>query len=249
MVEELRKKEWKGPVDVEWLKVGEKTLADEFSGKQAQGGFGKIFIGKLKFKGKKPFPVAVKRFWEQMYPQSSRDYSRVINNLREAGVKMPKMAILRQGKERVLVSELFAKKRGTKIIQLAELDPVLHQLSEKSRRNFTDFIASVINAGYTPPWDSLGMLQTRQGIQPLIYDVDLFLNPPGHYVDFTANLLKKMFPDNAHRSMILDKMREKILKPSSVAIFEEVRKVAGAPPTKFRMLKQRRAWEFGQEKE
>ena len=78
--------EWLKPEQVEWLKVSRLKLGE--------GKYGEVFAGRLKFKGKRAFAVAVKRF---RFPSqvNVRRYEQVISDMAAAGVRMPKMAFVR----------------------------------------------------------------------------------------------------------------------------------------------------------
>ncbi len=141
------------------------------------GGYaiGDVYIGRLKFRGeKKARRVAVKKFRRRISELRAAEIQRVINDLRKAGVKLPKMAMLRmQTKEQpqgewVLVSQLFgATGKGSKI------HPKSHFVikTEVARAEAIKELAKVANAGYYPVGDLIEPFKKQwKGIIPIDLD-------------------------------------------------------------------------------
>ena len=175
-------KEWFAPEQVEWLKVSERVLGEK-------GHFGEVRLGRLKFKGRKPFSVAVKQF----HPRHAflfdwKKYEGAISSLRQAGVRMPKMALVEHGGRKVLVSELFASRGGSKI-------PDLRSVPEESKAAVLDTVAKIINAGYEPAPDAIGLVKTRKGFEPIVYDLDYpALEEKQSIVPSAQDWLRRMYP-------------------------------------------------------
>ncbi|NYZ75111.1 hypothetical protein H0O03_02510 [Candidatus Micrarchaeota archaeon] len=163
----MERREWFSPSEVEWLRVSERKLGE--------GAVGKVFAGRIKFRGKKPFAVAVKQF-KPPYLRRLLEvwhYPRIIEDLKRAGVRMPKMAFVEHEGQPVLVSELFQKARLTKIS-----DAWMSSLPEGARAALVETLTKVMNAGYDPSPDSIGFVSTSKGPQPIVCDLDSLRKEP-----------------------------------------------------------------------
>lgn len=160
-------REWLKPEDVEWLKVSDRQLGE--------GAVGKVFVGRLKFRGRKPFAVAVKQF-KSPYARRLLEvwhYPRVIEDLKRAGVRMPKMALVEHEGKLVLVSELFQKGRLTKVS-----DAWMASLPPEARGAMVETLTKMMNAGYDASPDSIGFVSTSKGPRPVVCDLDSLRKEP-----------------------------------------------------------------------
>ncbi len=143
--------------------------------------FGKIYFGRLKLKeGKRP-RVAIKRFINPLTSEEAKAYQQVIEDLHNAGVRLPKMGLILlpegtkigtevlQDPEWVQVSQLFgATEKGSKLINKSNFkitDPTakVEALIE---------LTKVANAGYYPAEDLVEPFITQsKGVLP--FDIDL----------------------------------------------------------------------------
>jgi hypothetical protein len=99
--------EWLKPKNVDWLKVSDNLLD--------RGSDGFVYTGRIKFKGKKPVRVAIKKFIGKTGYWTVRKYRGIIKKLRAEGIPLPKMDFVKHEGEWVLVSQLFIKAKKTKL--------------------------------------------------------------------------------------------------------------------------------------
>ncbi|MEK6972868.1 MAG: hypothetical protein AABW72_02405 [archaeon] len=101
--------------NVEWIRVWDNVFLDPFGRKQAKGGYGAIFWGKIKFKGKASSErIVVKQFHKFVSGTYSQQMPEIIARLKRSGVPHPKMAYFEISKgheeiERYIVMEPFIK--------------------------------------------------------------------------------------------------------------------------------------------
>ncbi len=137
------------------------------------GGFreGDVYIGKLRFKGKKWKRVAIKVFHAKLSQEKINSYKTCIKRLENAGVRLPKIGFVKMSTARcptgelVQVSHLFGStKKGSKISNKAHA----HFETKKARLEAVIEMTKVANAGYSPMDDLVeGFLRGPKGIIPI----------------------------------------------------------------------------------
>ena len=197
------RKPWKTAADVRRL---------SFS-KGSAGGFlriggnsdGIVFAGKVKFGKGGPQRVAIKFFVNPMGDKYAGRYQTVIDDLRSAGVPLPKMAMykikagdaLEQAMPSsrnlwVLVSQLFGSKKGSKLVPKSWLDIKTPEGREDAVRTFT----RVANAGYVPSADLIEPFRDpsrmkRTGVVPI--DLHKIVKAgKGSFPRYNADFLRKL---------------------------------------------------------
>jgi len=203
-------REWRKPEDVQWLKVSDRQLGE--------GAVGKVFAGRIKFRGKKPFAVAVKQF-KPLYSRRLLDktwpYPRVIEDLKRAGVRMPKMALVEHAGKPVLVSELFQKEQLTKIS-----DAWMSSLPEDARDAMVETLTKMMNAGYDASPDSIGFVSTSRGPRPIVHDLDSLRKEPPHTA---LRGWLKHFPKGEPRRKALETLLSGVTNPFFKKELESIR--------------------------
>jgi protein-tyrosine phosphatase len=142
----------------------------------ARGGLSRVMVGRLRVGPGRWRRVAVKRFVYAVDDPMATRLAGTIRALRQAGVRLPRMSIVRMGDGRwVQVSPLFGSSgRGSKLDQRAAYH---RQLAEPERRFAIDQLTRVANAGHMPSLDLfLTFTGDRPGILPL--DLDLIVPEP-----------------------------------------------------------------------
>lgn len=172
------------------------------------GGFhyGDVYLGKIRFKGeqrtkkrrgkggegrvtsrKKWKRVAIKRFKDPMLKQyAGQEYENTMQDLRHAGVDIPKMGMVRLKKgsdfgsevlaedEWVQVSQLFGSSRkGSKIAANFDYNKSDGEFkSAEARDNAIRELTRLCNAGRNPNPDMLEPIQLKEGIDSIPFDID-----------------------------------------------------------------------------
>jgi hypothetical protein len=187
-------KPWKKAKDVEWLKV-----SDELIGR---GIVGSVFMGRLKLKGKKGVRVAVKYFKvPEGTPLKSKilEYKQAINNLRQAGVPLPKMAFIEHKGDIVLVSEAFVETRYSVMKELApekfKKTPKFYRskmakqysLNFKEAKELFKIAAQTINAGYPFYGDFVEYMRGRL----IPFDLDSLIRHKAEFDKDTARMINR----------------------------------------------------------
>ena len=161
---------WKKQEDVEWLKVSDMQIG--------QGVYGKVYIGRIKFKGQQPARIAVKRFLEPPTTDSHvASYENVIRKLKASGAQIVKTGFVKHEGEWMQVQPLFgATAKGSKLKRLFVdwnyVDPEINLSDEQKRKSLMGALAKVMDAGYPPMFDAIGMVT---GTTPMfvVHDLDL----------------------------------------------------------------------------
>jgi len=205
------RREWLAPQDVERLTVSQQKIGE--------GVYGEVFIGRLKLRGKKPVSVAVKKFRSVVNDGVHEPapfsidahltrYNRVISNLKKAGVRMPKMAFVQHEGQPVLVSELFKRGSSTKIMDARSF----RETGSQAARETLETIARIMEAGYTPHFDSVGFVQTPYRMHPIVFDIDLLAHHPNKATEGVVNdWLFAIFPrDKERRQAALDMLIRRV---------------------------------------
>ena len=154
-----------------------------------EGAYGEVFVGSLEFKHHVPkqtvsgkfmrtgHRVAIKRFRDKVSSREVAKYTRVIANLRVAGVRLPKMDFVKLKKgtkvgdavleedEWVQVSQLFgSSKKGTKVNRYFKLKSVV------ARNEAVIELTKIANAGYVPASDCIEVW--KDGLRVISLDID-----------------------------------------------------------------------------
>jgi len=206
-------KEWFKPSDVEWLKVSGEQLG--------QGRYGTVYRGRIKFRGKPSFSVAVKQFHFPKAPFFNwGNYEKAISSLKQAGVRMPKMAVVEHEGRKVLVSELFASRGASKIFDIG------YKVPPQMREALLDVVAKIINAGYEPAPDAIGALRTGKGFEPIVHDFDFLAQESKNMVASSAqDWLRRLYPvDREERVKALETLLTKVTHPT---LRNELQKIRG----------------------
>jgi len=175
-VVDLPRQQWKGPDEVEILTFTTGTQGEpEMVGESVMG---RVYRGRMRFKDGSMHQVAIKRFKTPITDERAGEYQRTIEDLRDAGVRLPKMGMVRVrrgtpvGKEIlgedewVQVSQLFySAEEGSKIQTKG-----LITTREGSIEAITE-LTKVANAGYRPQWDLIEPFKDiSKGVIP--FDLD-----------------------------------------------------------------------------
>ncbi len=125
--------------------------------------YGKVYVGRLYFRDGSVKRVAIKRFTRRMRDDKrARSYQRVINDLAKAGVRIPKMGMVKlPDGEWVQVSQLFgSSKKGSKIVGHSRF--VLG--SRENCEEATVELVKIANAGYFIDTDVLEPFKSKPGV-------------------------------------------------------------------------------------
>jgi hypothetical protein len=202
------------------------TLGQDGRPKQIErGGLATIVEGRLGFASGRRKRVAVKLFARPFTQQDAEALTRCIEALSGAGVRLPKMGVMRLEDGRwVQVSQLFGSSRaGSKLHQPGTF---YRELDAETRRFAADQLARVANAGYRPSVDLfLAFRPPRRGVIPL--DLDLIL-PETDPTALGAELIKRLLQvsgDSGDR----DELLRVALASADEAIGEATRKLLRGP--------------------
>jgi len=149
------------------------------------GQYGKIFLGRIRFKDGTVHRVAIKRFERRLSDEKVALYKYVIRDLRNAGVGLPKMDFVKlPDGEWVQVSQLFGSlKKGSKIMSGFETkEQTIEALKE---------LTKAANAGYLPIHDLIGSFKSGGSI-PIDLDLLVFYgkNPANERIKVLIDLIK-----------------------------------------------------------
>jgi len=136
---------------------------------------GRIFVGRIQFKDGSKHRVAIKVFKNPITDKRAQQYQQAIDDLREAGVRLPKMAMVKtkipgeQLEQWVQVSQLFGSSlKGSKIKNKTWFrieDP-------KGRKEAIEELTKVANAGYFPADDLIEPFRDKsKGVMPIDLDM------------------------------------------------------------------------------
>ncbi|MDO8428631.1 MAG: hypothetical protein Q7S92_05460 [Candidatus Diapherotrites archaeon] len=122
--------------------------------------------------------VAVKFFKPKhpLTPQRVRVYESVIERLRTAGIKMPKIGFAEHEGQWVQVSGVYGSKSRTKLD--IRLDSKYLQQPEHAER-LLSVCLKLMNAGFPPFGDAIGVIQTSRGPLFRVYDLDALVDFEG----------------------------------------------------------------------
>jgi len=218
----LRKKQWKTSQDVERL-----VISKDASGRPIRlgGGVrGEILMGRLRFNGKIGAErartsnlwrrVAVKKFRSPLTDEQARLYQQAICRLRKAGVRLPKMAMVKHNGEWLLVSQLFGSTSQSSKIAHGTL---LAITTPCGRLEAVREFARVANAGYCGQEDAIEQFKKPEKGAILI-DLDgIAIQPTAmakataeDRANFVAYMVEQIakYSDNAeHRGLWAEAMR------------------------------------------
>lgn len=148
-----KKKSWKKPEDVKRLSFS-RDKAGQLT--RIGGAFaGSVYIGRLIFNNGSKHRVAIKLFHKPISNEVAARYQKTIEDFRNAGVQIPKMAMLKIPTERrprrgewVMASQLFgSSKKGSKIWNQTFLTLIR---TAEGRSEATREFTKTANAGYIP---------------------------------------------------------------------------------------------------
>jgi len=173
---------WKAPEDVEIVTF---SARDDGTAVRLGGNdYGRVFAGRMRFRDGSMSRVAIKTFLSPLSDGEAGDYGRAIEELKSAGVRIPKMGMvkLRTGTkigteelahdEWAQISQLFGSvAKGSKIQGKSQGT----LLSPKGRLEAVEELTKVANAGHYPVVDIFEPLADEsKGIIPL--DIDTLVN-------------------------------------------------------------------------
>ena len=178
--------------------VREVTLSKGKNGngvKIGRGAFGNVYIGRIKFKDGSIRRVAVKVFKDPIDNKTAYKYMQVIEDLRNAGVRIPKMGMVLVNKENLPVQEQSSKSSGKEWVLVSQLFGSSGKKSKLFRpMGLSEFnakmeaameFAKVMNAGYAPYSDLIEPFKERKkGVLP--FDIDLLVKNGKIPVDVRA---------------------------------------------------------------
>lgn len=180
--------------------------------------FGIVYAGRL-WLGAKPIRVAIKTFYTPLTDAAAQSYQRVISDLRAAGVRLPKMGIIKiptrvhpEG-EWVQVSQLFGSSKGSKIAAKSQF----FISNPAGRREAIAELTKVANAGYMPCSDIVEPFkEASKGIMPLDIDQparELYENQPSmrylpdykqRQADMLFNLINQSYFSSDEKRQLLE---------------------------------------------
>lgn len=101
--------------NVEWISIAEPSRII------GRGGYGIVFKGLVKFKGKPSAQaVAIKKIHPSISAWNQNpDYPEVISRLMKSKASFPKMAFLKSNNQQYIIQEPFVRQRGSKFFTLA----------------------------------------------------------------------------------------------------------------------------------
>ncbi|MDO8538488.1 MAG: hypothetical protein Q7S21_06390 [archaeon] len=149
--------------------------------------FGNVYLGRLHFTNGKTSRIAIKIFKAPLNDQKAKNYQRVINDLRKAGVRLPKMGMVKlPNDEWVQVSQLFDSTHIFKI-KTSTADEFRH-LTLSQKIEAVQELTKVANAGYLPKGDLSEPFQGKSnGIIPM--DIDLIVRHGKQNINERINIL------------------------------------------------------------
>ncbi len=152
---------------------------------------GNVYVGRMRFADGSAHRVAVKRFHKnrRLSDEMAARYNDTIDDLRAAGVSLPKMAVVkmrkgsRLGKETLAadewmqVSQLFGSSRQKS--KLLHLTPFNAPESPQAKHDSIEQLTRVANAGYWPAYDIVQPFKDqRKGAVPIDIDIASFERRP-----------------------------------------------------------------------
>lgn len=151
------------------------------------GGFayGNVYVGAMRLNGKRK-TVAIKRFNRYLDDELANKYQQTIDDLLSAGVRLPKMGMVKLPKgttfgqetlthdEWVQVSEFFGKKENGQYESKIANKSGFSGLTENQKRLALIELTKVANAGYAPQTDFIEPFKYKDYILP--FDIDLLAN-------------------------------------------------------------------------
>lgn len=154
---------WKEAKEVERLTVTRTKLGE--------GGYGAVYLGRVKFKDSKWKRVAVKIFRSSLSDHDAQFYDCAINDLATARVPMLKCGIVKHEGKWVIVHELYgATGKGSKLVAPFATD-LKHS---ETRERLLDVVAKIANSGYPPHPDSINATSATTGHRFFVQDIDCY---------------------------------------------------------------------------
>ena len=224
----------------EWLKSEDvRNLRIDLNKKIGDGYFGNVFLGKLYFKGARPRTVAIKKFkkYASMNDKKAAQYQECIQRLVEAGLPLPKMAMVKWEGEWYQVSQAFYRpgkkgivssiiRRGKKstVSKIENQRDVASLLEDAEyRKEFVEIVARTLNAGYVP-WPDYVETLIKKSIIPLDLDWVAVMRDESHQekVRIMANFFGmcdlQYLPQ---RLKLIDQIRRKITDTKATKVYDE----------------------------
>lgn len=151
------------------------------------GGFayGNIYVGSMRLQSKNK-RVAIKRFISKIDDKKASQYQQTIEDLIRAGVRLPKMGMVKLLKgtrigqeilkddEWVQVSEFFGINESGQLKSKLVNKGTFKNLTENQKRLALIELIKVVNAGYTPSGDLIEAFISKDFILP--FDLDVIVN-------------------------------------------------------------------------
>ena len=168
-------KPWKTRREVKGISFSSRTLL-------GKSGFGSVFDGHINFKDNSRQRIAVKKFHKPLSAEQVNAYERTIQDLREAGIPLPKMGFIEKNGEWIQAMQLFTEKRGketkSKLFPLHEITK--HPERKKLVKELLELTAKTVNAGYPPAFDLFNLIKTEKGFGVIPFDLDNIINFKGN---------------------------------------------------------------------
>lgn len=163
-------------------------------------GYGDVYIGRMRFRDGKWKRVAIKVFREQLSYEKASSYRACIARLLKAGVRLPKMGLVKMKTQRapdgefVQVSQLFGStSMGSKMTNKADGN----FKTGKARLEAVAELTKVANAGYMPETDLIEEFSGGKGAIPI--DLDTIVKYRSKFgpakIDDISNSLVKVIED------------------------------------------------------
>lgn len=202
----------KGPEDVQRVK-----FARDGSGNPvciSGSNLGKIYMGRLAFRDGSIHRVAIKVFKFKLSDYEAEKHSATISDMRKAGVRLPKMAILKMPTERspegewVQVSQLFGStKKGSKIVGKSwrEITTAEGRIegrweikTPEGQLELVRELTKVANAGYAPSAPDVfePFKDPRKGVIPIDLDMLHKAYDPMHAADTLSHFITLLAKTN-----------------------------------------------------
>jgi len=142
---------------------------------------GRVYAGRVVLPNGKKQAVAIKLFKTALSDEQAKRYQTTIEDLRAAGVKIPRMAMVKLPKGTPMgsgtlqremwaqISQLFGSvKQGSKIQKINTLIFPTHEAKLQATQELT----KIANAGYLPVEDAINLMRTKRGMGIIPADID-----------------------------------------------------------------------------
>jgi len=164
---------------------------------------GEVYAGKAVLEGGQRKAIAIKLFKKPLTDVSAAKYQQTITDLVKAGVKIPRMMMIRlpkgtkigsgelQNDHWAQVSQLFGSTRKGSKLARSNLNFPTRQAKEQAVQEFT----KIANAGYMPVADAIELIKTKKGTEAIPVDIDYIafhgkIAPIARAREIAQNILK-----------------------------------------------------------